>query len=232
MLPLLLLNLFLVSVTAQAPGPVQPGQPSSCDRWYLAQQGDTCQLIAGEYALSVNQFLQWNPAINNQCTSGLLADYAYCVGIVSGSYPYAPGPTLPGEPSDCDRWYVVQPGDTCPSIAYSNDISLSQFLSWNPSLNPSCTRGLYAGYAYCVAITYSAPPPPITPPPAYPPGPVQPGQPSNCDRWYLARSGDTCEIVAESQGITYGELLEWNPAINSDCTAGFIAGYAYCIGVN
>lgn len=43
-------------------------------------------------------------------------------------------------------------------------------------------------------------------------------------------AGVYCQDIATENGITLGELYEWNPALNGDCS-GLWLNYAYCVGV-
>lgn len=58
------------------------------------------------------------------------------------------------------------------------------------------------------------------------------GQPANCKEWHTIVSGDTCSTIASNAGLTLDHFLALNPAVSSDCTSNFQAGYAYCIAVS
>ncbi|KAH0531134.1 hypothetical protein TsFJ059_000005, partial [Trichoderma semiorbis] len=62
--------------------------------------------------------------------------------------------------------------------------------------------------------------------------PQQTGTVANCDLWYDVVSGDTCATIESAFGITLAQFLAWNPAVSSDCSENFWAGYAYCVGVS
>jgi LysM repeat protein len=67
---------------------------------------------------------------------------------------------------------------------------------------------------------------------AEPPGPTQSGQPANCVTWYVAQSGDDCAKVEKLYQLSDEQFHEWNPAVSSDCSTGFWADEAYCVGVS
>ncbi|PYH98159.1 hypothetical protein BO71DRAFT_282154, partial [Aspergillus ellipticus CBS 707.79] len=127
-------------------------------------------------------------------------------------------PTQTGTISTCDRWYDVVDGDTCASVEATFGITADEFLAWNPAVSSDCETGFWVGDSYCVGISTATPNPT--------------GQASDCDEWYDVVEGDSCDEVAEAFGITTAQFLAWNPSISSDCTTGFNAGYAYCVGVN
>jgi LysM repeat protein len=62
------------------------------------------------------------------------------------------------------------------------------------------------------------------------PSPLQPGVVSNCDEYYLVKSGDICINVASSNGITLDEFLAWNPEAGATCTNLLADAYA-CVSV-
>jgi LysM repeat protein len=64
-----------------------------------------------------------------------------------------------------------------------------------------------------------------------PSAPTQTGQPASCNAWYTVKSGDDCSIPVGLYSLTLSQFLAWNPAVSSDCTSGFWADYAYCVGV-
>ncbi len=38
-----------MTTTDGPPGPTQPGEPSTCDAWYLVQENDTCSAVVAKY---------------------------------------------------------------------------------------------------------------------------------------------------------------------------------------
>ena len=62
------------------PTPTQAGMVSGCTEFYEAQPDDGCYAIATEYGITLDEFVDWNPAVNSNC-SGLWPDYYYCVAI-------------------------------------------------------------------------------------------------------------------------------------------------------
>jgi hypothetical protein len=68
-----------------------------------------------------------------------------------------PSPTQPNIINNCNRFYLVQPDETCQQIAARNGITLQRFNTWNPSVGSSCS-GLWANtYAYVSIIGYVPP---------------------------------------------------------------------------
>ncbi|KAJ5757764.1 uncharacterized protein N7511_006458 [Penicillium nucicola] len=156
-----------------------------------------------------------------------------------------------GTVTDCSSWYVNYASEnlTCAQICLSNLISINLFTEVNPSLGKTtCDSDLVVGDAYCVnpvsgwnlgsnANTTSATTSSATLTAASTPGAAtQTGIPSNCNAYYIANfpwvANDTCATVAADFGITEVQFQSWNPAISSDCTSGFWAEEAYCVGVS
>ncbi|OCK94859.1 carbohydrate-binding module family 50 protein, partial [Cenococcum geophilum 1.58] len=90
---------------------------------------------------------------------------------------------------------------------------------------------LFVGYYYCVAIpgtptTRSATPSPTSSSRQ----PQQPGIVSNCNKYYLIKSGDSCNAIERSQGITAAHFFAWNTGVKSDCS-NLLLGYYVCVGI-
>lgn len=70
----------LTTTAPAGPSPTQSGIIGTCQRYYLAQDGDTCQKIVDTYGtFTLAQFLSWNPAVGSDCFQ-LFRGYYYCVG--------------------------------------------------------------------------------------------------------------------------------------------------------
>lgn len=144
---------------------------SDCDQFYYVQQNDNCYGIAQDYAITLDQFYAWNPAVDD-CVA---LDYGYyvCVGVLASSSTAAtttsttastagttsstagntittPVPTQSGMVSNCDKFYDVVPNDGCYDIAASYGIALTDFYNWN--LGVSSCADLYPSYYVCVGI--------------------------------------------------------------------------------
>ncbi|OCL13420.1 carbohydrate-binding module family 50 protein [Glonium stellatum] len=228
------------SATPTGPLPEQSGIASNCNSFYKVISGDTCLGIVDKYGtFTLADFYIWNPAVSSTC-SALEVGYYVCVGVPGTptgkststlATPTGPSPTQTGIISTCTKYYQAKSGDSCSSISESfGTFTVTQFEAWNPAVGNSCAT-LFVGYYYCVAIpgtptTRSATPNPTSSGPQ----PEQSGIVSSCNKYYLAKSGDSCSTIEKSQGITATNFFAWNKGIKSDCSNLFL-GYYVCIGV-
>ncbi|KAL1895036.1 hypothetical protein Sste5346_005456 [Sporothrix stenoceras] len=154
------------------------------------------------------------------------------------------GLTQTGTIVTCNKWYLVQKGNSCATVTHQFGITLALFLAWNPAVSSDCTVNFWGGYAYCVGVGTSVPSTSTTserttttttkkvvPTETTPPGPIMTGSPANCNNWYLVVRGDTCGKIESKFGISHDQFLAWNPVISADCSTNFWLGEAYCVGV-
>ena len=205
-------------------------------KYYKTVSGDTCQVISDKFGtFTVAQFQTWNPAVGPSCAS-LFLDYYYCIAVPgtpttrsttsftkTTSTPSGPTPTQTGIISSCTKYYKTVSGDTCQVISDRfGTFSVASFISWNPAVKSDCSQ-LYLGYYYCIAVpgtpttrtststtkTTSKTP---TPTPKGP-QPQQPGIVSNCNKYYLVKSGDSCYTIEQAQHVSAANFLKWNTGI-------------------
>ncbi|KAK2013714.1 hypothetical protein LZ32DRAFT_675836 [Colletotrichum eremochloae] len=210
------------------PTPTQATIVDNCDAFYFVVAGDTCDTIAGKHGITVTQLQSWNPSIGATCT-GLWANAYACVSIVghtpspttTGNGIATPTPTQATIVNNCDAFYFVVTGDNCESIASKHGITVEQFRTWNPSVGATCT-GIWANAYACVSVighTPSQPPTTTAGNGIATPTPIQPNMVGNCDRFYKVKSGDTCDAIASSNGVTSQQITTWNPSVKPGCTA-------------
>ncbi|KAM7185749.1 LysM domain containing protein [Naviculisporaceae sp. PSN 640] len=165
---------------------------------------------------------------------------------------YPPTKTQPGQPSYCNEWHLVMPGETCEKIAaqYPEWMSFLDLHAWNPALGVDCS-GLYVYYWLCVGIqpqtsftvnwptnaTLVLPPmDTFTPPPTptdifkpWTPTPTQAALPTDCMAWYQARPNQNCTgILEEYEDLTEAQFMSWHPFLSGDCN-GLWANNYYCV---
>ncbi|KAI0364298.1 hypothetical protein BV20DRAFT_1125711 [Pilatotrama ljubarskyi] len=232
--------------TAPPAPTVAPGTlgEDSCLQYYTVQAGDTCLGIETVFSLRDVEFRTWNPEIDANCAN-IQVGLSYCV---FGPYvPYTPTITVPppsttlgsGPPTTttttttsaapaptniangtitdgCTEYYTIMSGDSCGTIETTFSISLSDFRTWNPEVNAQCTN-IVLGLAYCV----DGPPPTSSP---IAPGTITTG----CDTYYTVQSGDTCAVMENQFGVTFDQIRQWNPEIDSNC-ANIQPGLGYCV---
>ncbi|ETS74812.1 hypothetical protein PFICI_13296 [Pestalotiopsis fici W106-1] len=230
----------------------------------------TCSDILAQWELTIADFYAMNPSVGSDC-SGMWAGYHYCVrtndwvaptatAVTSTtstseptSSPTAPGPVQDGQPAECNKWHLVESGDTCSVITSTYSITFEQFREWNPAVSEDCVSGFWGGYAYCVGVSSSSSSPAVTVTPATTStvasapattttaGPVaapDPNQAGNaiasCSAYAQAQSGDWCTAFADRNGVTYANLYAWNSVLGSNgenCGGSFWSGYWYCVAV-
>ncbi|KAK4496423.1 hypothetical protein PRZ48_012403 [Zasmidium cellare] len=163
--------------TSTAPEPTQSGLAANCDKYYLVASGDSCDQIETKYGISASQFSKWNPSITPTTTSPKTTT------TNSGNGINTPTPTQSGMATDCNRFDLVQTGDTCDAIATKFDIPIAKFYAWNPAVGSSC-QTLLIGYYVCVdRLEYK----PTTTTSSNgdgiaTPTPYEPGMVTNCDK--------------------------------------------------
>ena len=145
-----------------------------------------------------------------------------------------PLPTQAGIVSNCNKFVLVNAGDTCDSIAFWNGVAGGQYVKqWNGQ-GEACT-GLQAGTYACIGVTS---PVSVTPAPTAVVGangvatpiPTQPGMVGNCNKFVKINPGDTCDSIAFWNGVAGGQYVkQWNG--QGEACTGLQAGTFGCIGV-
>ncbi|KAI5457371.1 hypothetical protein BGZ63DRAFT_342493, partial [Mariannaea sp. PMI_226] len=62
-----------------------------------------------------------------------------------------PSPVRDGMTKDCTKFYLMQSGDLCWSMAQNAGITLDQFYAWNPAVGSDCGN-LWPDYYYCIGV--------------------------------------------------------------------------------
>ncbi|KAI1119968.1 LysM domain-containing protein [Nemania abortiva] len=151
----------------------------------------------------------------------------------SPKYPYDPNTT-----KYCSYWIDnVGAATKCTDIPTNWEITLEDFLRWNPILAPDCTN-FEVQKSYCVETTDE--PAPTTSSgsstPTQPsngittPQPIQPGMVDNCDAFYFVPKDSSCQGIATANGITLQQFLTWNPLVGDTCS-GLWANAYVCISI-
>jgi hypothetical protein len=146
-----------------------------------------------------------------------------------------PLPTQPGMVTNCAKFHWIAKGVTCNQVYSYQQISLEDFVRWNPTVKDDCT-GMWAEVQVCVGIiggaTSSTPKPSSTTPGngVQTPQPTQPGMVTNCNKFHWIAKGVTCNQVYSYQKISLADFVRWNPTVKDDCS-GMWAEVQVCVGV-
>ncbi|KAJ5603315.1 hypothetical protein N7537_006271 [Penicillium hordei] len=159
-----------------------PGvQPSDCNCYIQLRAADksafNCTMFWSLFNVSVATVTSLNPWIGSDCDVGVwnvLSSDGFeqiCVERNSSAVPTSktstilaststisttatpPAEVMPDEASTCNKWHTVVSGDGCQAIADQNDILLSDFYKWNPSVGTSCSS-LWLVCAICVGVSF------------------------------------------------------------------------------
>ena len=153
-------------------GPTQPGTASNCNKWYTVKAGDGCYSVETAFGITHTQFIDWNPAVSNDCTTNFWAGYSYCIGVGS----------------------VI----TSSSFSTTGTTTTPVTNSSSPITTTASVNATYSIRNPITSYTLSTP----TTDRTWPPTKTQAGQPSYCNKWYLVGAGDTCEIVYRKFGTS------------------------------
>ncbi|KAH6871828.1 hypothetical protein B0T10DRAFT_533428 [Thelonectria olida] len=223
---------------AAKPSPTQDGLIASCKIFYFAVKDDTCAKIVAKYGtFDLDTFVKWNPAVGKDC-KGLWASTYYCVGVpgtpttkpttTTGGIK-TPLPTQSDMVKNCNKFHLVKEGEKCSTVANKNNISIPDFLKWNPKAGSGCT-GLKTNAYACVSVVGYTPTKPDNG--VKTPTPTQPNMVDNCNKFHLVKTGQKCSTVANSNSISIPDFLEWNPQAGTGCTGLKTNAYACVWTIN
>ncbi|RTE80388.1 hypothetical protein BHE90_005106 [Fusarium euwallaceae] len=150
----------------------------------------------------------------------------------AGNGVETPDPVQPGIVSNCDKFYLVQKGEGCASIAAKHGITLAQFTTWNSETGANCA-GLWADTYACVSIIgHDATPTKSSTPTngIETPSPIQSGMVNNCNKFHLVKTTTTCLSIQDYYKLPLADFYKWNPAVGTSCQS-LLANYYVCVGV-
>ncbi|KAH7420080.1 hypothetical protein BKA64DRAFT_563224 [Cadophora sp. MPI-SDFR-AT-0126] len=237
---------------------------------HVLKKNETCDGVASDAGISAIQLQSWNTNINPLCTNlDRFVNGTLCISNPAGNYSMpsntlgaptfvttaAPEPTNVGQntTTDCGRFYEVQSGDTCQTVAQKFSIPLDDFYFLNPEIKGNCTN-LQANVSYCVqpvgyistypgygGTSLTSIQPDSTSSVAYTPFsnifasptgtpiPLANGTRQDCVSYTYLRNNSVldCWSWAAANGLTSEELVLWNPSLGNGTEADADATYDY-----
>ncbi|KAL3478573.1 hypothetical protein BJX99DRAFT_105093 [Aspergillus californicus] len=224
--------------------PSDPDTTSYCTWWWDNDGSIPCADMPGVWGITLADFLRWNPSLTPSC-GNFLADTSYCVEAFGEPDPTTstttttttagpPGETQPGQIATCNRWDLVQSGDSCDTYtAKYPGVTLADLTTWNSEIGAQC-QFLWVGYYICTGVTGFTPTVTTTTATATStngvttPTPTQPGMVSTCDAFHLVSTNEDCASIASANGITQAQFLEWNSGVGAGCSSLWL-GYYVCV---
>ncbi|KAF7131457.1 hypothetical protein CNMCM5793_004682 [Aspergillus hiratsukae] len=190
--------------------------PTCTGSYVVVPTGSTCDGFAEANSIATDQLLALN-------------------GLIGGCVNWPGNLTSLCVQNNCDP-YIVQQNDTCLTVAATHNITLTQLLSWNPSIDPICANWAnQIGHVICVGnpVGYVEPtdtyitPTTVTTAVPIPTNAMNGSQP-DCAQWYNVSAGDYCSMITVKYGITLNDFYFLNPEIDANCT-NLWAGQSYCV---
>ncbi|KAK4186788.1 hypothetical protein QBC35DRAFT_475109 [Podospora australis] len=222
------------------PSPIQTPVAENCNKYHkVASSSTTCQAIADYNNIKLADLKSWNPSLNSAC-SNLAVNSHVCVGVL-------PSPIQAPVAVNCNKYHqVASTSTTCQAIATYNNINLSDFFKWNPSIDSKLCSNLLLKYYVCVGVPGASPasstlatsttkPSATSTTPSNgitTPTPVQPNMTKNCKSFHLASlDTTTCQGIADYRKISLADFFKWNPDVGGADCKYLWKGYWYCYAV-
>ncbi|KAI1370938.1 hypothetical protein F4677DRAFT_457496 [Hypoxylon crocopeplum] len=160
-----------------------------------------------------------SPVVITLPGSQTLAPTSSGIYSISAASVPTPADAQPGTVEGCTQWYETQSGDDCTSITSQFGISITDFTHWNPVVGSDCTT-LWLNQDYCVGGPAGAVPTP---------SPIVGGNPSDCQQWYQAKSGDSCNSITQQFRLSVTQFYNLNQNVGPNCANGILLGFNYCV---
>ena len=193
------------------PSPVQSGLVSNCDAFHLVTDNDSCWDISQKYAITLDQFYAWNPAVGSSCQALWVKNYV-CVSTI-GVDPIKTTLTTTVKPTSSSVMTTAKP--------------VSSFV-----MPPPCLFDVKKGEYVCSPTATTTTKPTTTKPEngVATPTPFQAGMTANCKKFHKVAAGDGCWAIADANKIALDNFYKWNPAVGTNCGALWLDNYV-CVGL-
>ncbi|KAF7553408.1 hypothetical protein G7Z17_g3645 [Cylindrodendrum hubeiense] len=140
-------------------------------------------------------------------------------------------------PLTCDVTVVQDMANAGAFIEPYDNITMTQFMAWNPHID---SRNIRTGSVVCVGppggtyipasttVALANPTSFITT--AIPQQANPPNTMADCGKYYEVVEGDSFALIAVSNGLTFGDLQNMNPSIDT-IHGTLLVGYSYCVAL-
>ncbi|KAH7625384.1 hypothetical protein B0T09DRAFT_62838 [Sordaria sp. MPI-SDFR-AT-0083] len=240
------------------PTTAAPDTAEECSNWMVAENSSTCEEIAEYNWITVTQLKRWNPSLGASCSLVVGQSYCteknwgapeeeepettttVAAGPTTtstvGNGIVTPTPTQEGMIKDCNKFHFVSTSQGCATVQSLYGLSWADFYRWNPAVGANCET-LWANTNVCVGVIGGASVSTSVPATATTtagngiatPSPTQAGMVGNCNKFHFVSGGQDCPAIQYLYGITFDQLLRWNPAIGASCQ-GMWANTYLCVG--
>ncbi|KAK3342345.1 hypothetical protein B0H65DRAFT_575430 [Neurospora tetraspora] len=217
------------------PTTTAPNTAEECSNWIVAENSSTCEEIAEYNWITVTQLKRWGaPEEEEPKTTTTIAAGPTTTSTVSNGI-ITPTPTQEGIIKDYNKFHFVSTGQGCATVQSLYGLSWADFYRWNPAVGANCET-LWANTNVCVGVIGGASVSTSVPATATTtagngiatPSPTQAGMVGNCNKFHFVSGGQDCPAIQYLYGITFDQLLRWNPAIGASCQ-GMWANTYLCV---
>ena len=199
-------NNVVSSATSHTPTPSSNKQPTTKGKTYTVVSGDSLWGIANKNGITLDQLLQWNNLNRNSIIhpGDNLIVSSTKNNVVSSTTSHTSTASSNKQPTTKGKTYTVVSGDSLWGIANKNGITLDQLLQWN-NLNRNSI--IHPGDNLFVSSTKNNV---VSSATSHTPTPSSNKQPTTKGKTYTVVSGDSLWGIANKNGITLDQLLQWN----------------------
>jgi len=178
---------------------------------FQVKTGDYCASIASQNGISLNDFYFLNPEIQTNCYN-LEIGQGYCVQWVGTITTYSGYSTF-----------------TVPSITQISTIAAPSTTQTSTSAAPSTTPASTSAPSSTTQTSTNATP--STMQTTSSAAPMQTGLSKSCTKLYTVAAGASCAGIEQQFNVTFNQLLQWNPAIGTNCESLWV-GFAVCVAAS
>ncbi|WP_165006158.1 MULTISPECIES: LysM peptidoglycan-binding domain-containing protein [unclassified Enterococcus] len=184
---------------------------------YTVKAGDSVWKISNDHGITMTQLIEWNNIQNNFVYPGqelVVSANGSNAGASTGGSSASTPTSNPSASTSQDR-YTVKAGESVWSVSNKNGITMDQLIEWNNIKN----NFIYPGQTLIVKGGNSSAS--TTANTTTPTAPATPNTSANTstaatgDTMYTVKAGESVWSVANKNGITMDQLIEWNNIKNN-----------------
>ncbi|MDT2837167.1 LysM peptidoglycan-binding domain-containing protein [Enterococcus durans] len=180
---------------------------------YTVKSGDSVWKIANDHGISMNQLIQWNNIKNNFVYPGqqlIVSNGGSSSSTTTNTGNASSNSNNAGSAAVSGTKYTVQSGDSVWSVSNKYGISMNQLIQWNNIKN----NFIYPGQQLVVSNGSSSSSA-TTDQTATNNTNTNTGATTNTGSTYTVKAGESVWSVANKNGISMDQLIQWNNIKNN-----------------